>query len=78
MLAVLGVVILRHKRPELPRPYRTLAYPYVPFLYAAFYAWFLGEVYLGDPLQANIGLGLIIPVYFCWQRWRGVGNEAEG
>jgi APA family basic amino acid/polyamine antiporter len=74
MLAVVGVVILRHKCPDLPRPYRTLAYPYVPFLYAAFYAWFLYEVYLGDPLQANIGLGLIalgIPVYYLWQRWPG-------
>jgi APA family basic amino acid/polyamine antiporter len=80
MLAVVGVVILRHKRPDLPRPYRTLAYPYVPFLYAAFYAWFLCEVYLGDPLQANIGLGLIalgIPVYYFWQRWPGLRREVE-
>ena len=34
MLAVVGVVVLRRTRPDLPRPYRTLAYPYVPFLYA--------------------------------------------
>jgi basic amino acid/polyamine antiporter, APA family len=80
MLAVVGVVILRHNRPDLPRPYRTFAYPYVPFLYAAFYAWFLYEVYLGDPLQANIGLGLIalgIPVYYFWQRWPGLRREVE-
>jgi APA family basic amino acid/polyamine antiporter len=81
MLAVVGVVILRHKHPEMPRPYRTLAYPYVPFLYAAFYAWFLGEVYLGDPVQSNIGLGLIAlgaPVYFCWQRWQAPTGESGG
>jgi basic amino acid/polyamine antiporter, APA family len=74
MLAVVGVVILRRTRPDLPRPYRTLAYPYVPVLYAAFYIWFLLEVYRGDPKQANIGLGLIalgIPVYLWWQRWGG-------
>jgi basic amino acid/polyamine antiporter, APA family len=82
MLAVIGVVILRRKRPDLPRPYRTLAYPYVPFFYAAFYVWFLCEVYLGDPVQANIGLGLIalgIPVYLLWQRSgakAGESNEA--
>ena len=80
MLAVLGVVILRRKYPDLPRPYRTLGYPVVPFAYAAFYAWFLGEVYLGDPAQANIGLGLIalgIPVYFGWQRWQGTRERDE-
>ena len=77
MLAVLGVIILRHKQPEMPRPYRTLAYPYVPLLYGAFYAWFLCEVYLDKPLQANIGLGLIalgVPVYIGWQRWQGAGR----
>jgi basic amino acid/polyamine antiporter, APA family len=80
MLTVLGVVILRRKYPDLPRPYRTLGYPVVPLAYAAFYAWFLGEVYLGDPAQANIGLGLIalgIPVYFGWQRWQGTGKRDE-
>jgi APA family basic amino acid/polyamine antiporter len=79
MLSVVGVIILRRKQPELPRPYRTLAYPYVPFLYAAFYAWFLAEVYRGDPVQANIGLGLIalgVPVYFCWQRWSALKDES--
>ena len=76
VLAVVGVIILRRKRPELPRPYRTLGYPLLPVLYAAFYVWFLAEVYRGDPVQANIGLGLIalgIPVYLFWQR-QGYGQ----
>jgi basic amino acid/polyamine antiporter, APA family len=70
MLTVLAVLILRRKRPDLPRPYRTLGYPYVPLAYALFYCWFLFEVYRGDARQANIGLGLIalgIPVYFLYQ-----------
>jgi hypothetical protein len=39
-----------------------------------FYVWFLWEVYVGNPAQANIGLGLIalgIPVYFGYQWWGG-------
>jgi basic amino acid/polyamine antiporter, APA family len=72
VLSVISVVILRRKRPDLPRPYRTLGYPLVPVLYALFYFWFLFEVYRADPHQANIGLVLIalgIPVYLGWQRF---------
>jgi APA family basic amino acid/polyamine antiporter len=74
LLTVVGVMILRRKFPDLPRPYRALGYPYVPLAYAAFYLWFLWEVYVGNPAQANIGLGLIalgIPVYLGYQRWGG-------
>jgi APA family basic amino acid/polyamine antiporter len=71
-LAVIAVMILRRTRPDLPRPYRTLAYPAAPIAYVLFYCWFLFEVYRGDPRQANIGLGLIalgIPVFFAWRQF---------
>src|SRR5699024_2459031 len=32
-LAVVGIFILRHKRPDFPRAYRTLGYPVVPALF---------------------------------------------
>jgi len=80
MLAVIGVLVLRRKHPELARPYRTPGYPHVPLVYAAFYVWFLYEVYIDKPAQANIGLGLIalgVPAYFCWQYWNPTTtNEA--
>jgi APA family basic amino acid/polyamine antiporter len=72
VLSVIAVLILRRKRPDLARPYRTLGYPVVPVVYTLFYCWFLFEVYRYDPRQANIGLGLIaigVPVYFAWQRF---------
>jgi APA family basic amino acid/polyamine antiporter len=70
-LAALAVVVLRYKHPEWPRPYRTWGYPVVPLLFVGFYVWFLGQVYLGKPLEANAGLVLILlglPVYYAWQR----------
>jgi basic amino acid/polyamine antiporter, APA family len=73
VLAVVGVLVLRRSQPNLARPYRALAYPYVPVVYTAFYVWFLVEVYRGQPGQANIGLGLIalgIPFYLAWRRWK--------
>jgi APA family basic amino acid/polyamine antiporter len=33
VLTILGVYILRYKRPELPRPYKAIGYPILPFVY---------------------------------------------
>jgi APA family basic amino acid/polyamine antiporter len=71
-LSVLAVIVLRRKRPEWERPYRTLGYPLVPLLYLGFYAWFLYYVYLGKPFEAGVGLLLTaagLPVYYAWRAW---------
>jgi APA family basic amino acid/polyamine antiporter len=71
-LAVLAVIVLRYRRPEWRRPYRTHGYPAVPLLYLAFYAWFLWYVYWGARLEANVGLALVIlglPAYYGWRAW---------
>jgi APA family basic amino acid/polyamine antiporter len=58
-LAVLAVLVLRVRRPDWPRPYRTFAYPMPPLLYAAFYGWLIVRIYNERPLEANTGLLLI-------------------
>ena len=35
VLTTLGLFILRVKRPEIPRPYKALGYPFLPALYIA-------------------------------------------
>lgn len=72
MLAVLAVIVLRVKRPQWERSYRTLGYPLVPLIYLAFYTWFLYQVYLGNPRESQIGLILIaagVPFYLGWKYW---------
>ncbi len=72
MLTVLSVFVLRWKHPDWERPYRTWGYPVVPFVYVAFYGWFLVNVYKSEPTEANIGLGLIalgLPIYYGWRAW---------
>ena len=32
-LTILGIFILRKKRPDLPRPYKAFGYPVLPILY---------------------------------------------
>ncbi|MCE0521879.1 MAG: amino acid permease [Methylacidiphilales bacterium] len=34
LLAVLGVIVLRVREPDLPRPYRTWGYPFTPIIFA--------------------------------------------
>ena len=70
-LAVLAVLVLRFRRPDLPRPYRTGGYPLPPVLFLLGYAWFLYQTYLTRPLESNLGMFLIalgIPFYFYWAR----------
>lgn len=68
-LAVLGVFVLRWRRPDLPRPYRTWGYPITPLIFLGISLWML-EHMLADPETrapslrglALMALGLI--VYF--------------
>src|SRR5947199_6186415 len=40
-LTVLGVFVLRWRRPDLPRPYRTWGYPVTPAIFLAVSGWML-------------------------------------
>jgi len=59
-LAILGVFILRWKRPDLPRPYKTWGYPFTPLIYLGITGFMLVFVILDKPNQALFGLGVII------------------
>jgi basic amino acid/polyamine antiporter, APA family len=68
-LMVAGVIVLRRKRPELPRPYRMWGYPVTPFLFLAITAWFVINMLITRPVPSLAGLALIatgVPVYFVW------------
>ncbi len=56
-LTVMGVFVLRHKRPGLLRPYRTWGYPVTPLIFLAVSAWMLWNIVLSKPLESLIGLG---------------------
>lgn len=70
-LTVAGVIVLRHKQPHLPRPYRMWGYPVTPILFLATTGWFLINMLLTRPVPSLAGLLLIasgVPVYFVWTR----------
>jgi APA family basic amino acid/polyamine antiporter len=56
---VLGVFVLRHTKPEIPRPYRTFLYPLPPLIYLSLTGWTLWFVLVNRPLEGLFGLGVI-------------------
>jgi APA family basic amino acid/polyamine antiporter len=56
-LTVLGVFVLRHRQPELARPYRTWGYPVTPLVFLAVSAWMLCHWLLRFRIESLIGLG---------------------
>jgi APA family basic amino acid/polyamine antiporter len=71
LLTTLSVFVLRRKRPDLSRPYRTLGYPFVPVLFVCVAAMLLVSTLQTRPRESLMGLGLMalsVPFYFYWKR----------
>jgi APA family basic amino acid/polyamine antiporter len=69
-LTVAGVVVLRRKRPDLPRPYRTWGYPLTPLLFILSAVFLTLNSLIQNFWNSFIGLALIllgIPVFFFWK-----------
>lgn len=70
-LTVIGLFILRWKRPDIPRPYRCTGYPWLPAFYVLIgAAWTLNTI-ITRPTEAMAGMGIIligIPGYLYWKR----------
>lgn len=70
-MAAAAVLILRKKRPELPRPYRTIGYPVVPVLFVLVAISLIISTLFDSPRESLMGVGLAIlglPFYFHWKR----------
>jgi APA family basic amino acid/polyamine antiporter len=67
----ISVFILRWKRPELERPYRTWGYPIIPIIFIIINGWLFINTLQQQPLQSALGLIIIftgLPAYFFWKR----------
>lgn len=67
----LGVIILRRKMPDAPRPYKVWGYPFIPAIYVLFCSGLIINTIITRPREAGIGLALIllgIPFYFIFRR----------
>ena len=73
-----AVLVLRRKQPGLPRPYRTLGYPWVPIIFVLVAFTLIVSTLIDSPRESLMGIGLIllgVPFYFYWKKRRS--NNAK-
>ena len=66
-----AVIVLRHKAPNMPRPYKTWGYPVVPVIFILFAIWLMLNTIVEAPRDAAIGVGIMLsglPIYFYWKK----------
>lgn len=71
-MAVGAVFVLRRKRPEAERPYRTWGYPVVPLLFLMASLFLMGNYLVSEPAIFAIDVLVIlsgVPVFYGWKRW---------
>jgi len=76
-LIVLGVVILRIRKPDISRPYKTWGYPIVPWIFLIFCGTLLIVSLIESPVKSLIGFCLIfsgLPFYFYWTKKSAISH----
>jgi basic amino acid/polyamine antiporter, APA family len=71
ILTIVGLFVLRVKRPDAARPYKALGYPVLPAIYLVMATWICIVLLRYKPQYTWPGLVLVllgIPVYLFWSR----------
>jgi basic amino acid/polyamine antiporter, APA family len=69
-LQTAGVIWLRHKEPNMSRPYKTWGYPVVPILFVIGAVALTVNSLIAMPVRSGIGLALILVGLIFYARWR--------
>ena len=70
-LTVIGLFVLRWKRPDIPRPYRCTGYPWLPAIYVLLGAWWTANTIFKRPQEALASTIIVligVPGYLYWKR----------
>ncbi len=71
ILTILGIFVLRRKRPDAERPYKAFGYPLVPALYIIGASVILAVLFIYQTATTWPGLLIVlagVPVYFLWRK----------
>ncbi len=77
-LTVAGVYVLRWRRPEMDRPYKTWGYPVTPAIFLLVNTFIMVYVVLERPLESLVGLGIMIVgiiLYMLNRKWGSFGED---
>jgi APA family basic amino acid/polyamine antiporter len=72
VLLVLAVFVLRRTRPDIPRAYRTLGYPWVPLVFLVAAGVLLTNALVEHPVSTAVSIGITLfgaPVFFAWRHF---------
>jgi APA family basic amino acid/polyamine antiporter len=64
--SVLGLFVLRWRRPDLPRPYRAWLYPLPPLIFLGFTGWTLTYILLNRPEEGLMGIAIVASGAVCY------------
>lgn len=67
-----AVFLLRRRKPNAQRPYRTFAYPLTPLFFVSVSVWFVFNTLINRPDEAWAGIGFLalgVPVFYFWRRF---------
>jgi APA family basic amino acid/polyamine antiporter len=82
IFAVTSVFTLRKKYPELPRPYKTWGYPWLPVIFIIAMVILLINTLFSKPVESFAGIVIIalgLPAYFFWKKkGRGAQSNPRG
>lgn len=70
-LAVMAVIVLRIREPDLPRPYRVWGYPFTPVAFLLVSVVYLGNLAMTKPVNVLVGVLIVVgglPFYLFWQK----------
>jgi basic amino acid/polyamine antiporter, APA family len=68
-LTIVGIFVLRHRRPDAERPYKAFGYPLVPLLYIVAATGIMVVLLLYETQTAGMGMVIVLlglPVYWLW------------
>src|SRR5436305_1009495 len=71
ILTILGIFMLRRKRPDAERPYKVFRYPFLPLLYILGASVILAVLFIYQTATTWPGLIIVlsgVPIYFLWRR----------
>jgi APA family basic amino acid/polyamine antiporter len=77
-LTVAGVYVLRWRRPELKRPYKTWGYPVTPAIFLLVNTFIMVYVVVERPLESLVGLAIMIVgiiLYMLNRKWGSFGED---
>lgn len=80
VLTMIGIFVLRRRRPDAERPYRAWGYPMVPLLYIVFALAICIDLLILKPDYTWPGMVIVlvgVPVYFLWKRLGGAESRQQ-